>query len=614
MPPSHPRRVGRYLLCDQIGAGGMASIHVGRMLGPYGFSRTVAIKRLHPQFAQNPVFVAMFTDEARLAVRIRHANVISPLDVVVAGSELFIVMDYVNGESLSTLLQTSREPLSPALASAIVGQALLGLHAAHEATAEDGTPLAIVHRDASPQNILVGRDGVARVLDFGIAKAAARSQITEKGKLKGKLGYFAPEQLSAAPVVDRRTDVFAMGIVLWECLTGGSLFAADSLPASAMLVLEADVTRPSAFNPRVTPELDGIVLRALARAPGDRYADAHSMAVALQKIVPPASPLDVGQWVERWMGDTLARNADLVRRIEALPRDESSGGSVEGGDEGAGGGRHPTMPLPAAIETPEEPSPASPALSFRSDGQTKVLPSRVEHDLSSPGAIGSRGGAAGKVPRARAASPRPASFARSTLAKGVLVTLVLTAVAATVSIGRYLAADDESATAEPQARKSGFDESSTREVAAPTRPKSVASPPLPAPSPPLVPAEPTPAAEAEKPTAAAEAEKPTPAAEAAVPERPAASPPEAAVARQRAATSPPAAWHGRSDQRRGSGGTKHGPSPAGVGAGPGASTGVRPIEKPAPPKQPPLQPVTAPSSGAGANDIDDPLLERWKRP
>jgi serine/threonine protein kinase len=315
------RLTPRYLLCDAIGAGGMATVHLGRMRGAYGFSRTVAIKRLHPQFALNPRFVAMLTDEARLTVRIRHANVLSPLDVVLAESELFIVMDYVNGESLATLMGAANQPLTPALASAIIGQTLLGLHAAHEATAEDGTPLTIVHRDASPQNILVGEDGVARILDFGIAKATARTQITEDGKLKGKIGYFAPEQLDPGSTVDRRADLFAVGVVLWEALTGCSLFAADSLQESASRVLEGEIPLPSTMNAAVSPALDALVLRALARDPSDRFPDALTMASALQEAAAPAAPLEVSQWVQRWVGTELARKADLVRRIESLPFD-----------------------------------------------------------------------------------------------------------------------------------------------------------------------------------------------------------------------------------------------------------------------------------------------------
>lgn len=309
------RRVGRYLLCDQIGSGGMATIHLARLLGPEGFSRTVAVKQLHPQFAQNPEFVAMFLDEARLAVRIRHGNVISPIDIVATGSELFIVMDYVNGESLAALLRATNEPLAPPIACAILVQVLLGLHAAHEATREQGESLGLVHRDVSPQNILVGQDGVARVLDFGIAKAAARSQTTEEGKLKGKIGYMAPEQLRLEPI-DRRADLFTAGIVLWEALTGSGLFVADALGASVELILRGEIAPPSSLNPAVKPELDAVVARALAREPSERFQDAKSMATALQEATAPASTLEVIHWIEKIAGPELLRRAELVQRAE----------------------------------------------------------------------------------------------------------------------------------------------------------------------------------------------------------------------------------------------------------------------------------------------------------
>lgn len=309
------RQVGRYLLCDQIGAGGMATIHLARLLGPQGFSRTVAVKQLYPQFAQNPEFVAMFLDEARLAVRIRHGNVVSPIDVVASDGELLIVMDYVNGESLAALLREAAGPLPPPLASAILVQVLLGLHAAHEATLEQGGALGLVHRDVSPQNIMVGQDGVARVLDFGIAKAVARSQTTEGGTLKGKIGYMAPEQLRLE-AVDRRADLFTAAIVLWEALTGRGLFQADAFGASIEMILHGNIAPASEFNPAVSPELDRMVVKALAREPSDRFQDALSMAAALQSAAPPASTLEVINWVERLAGAELARKAKLVRRAE----------------------------------------------------------------------------------------------------------------------------------------------------------------------------------------------------------------------------------------------------------------------------------------------------------
>src|SRR5579863_8618035 len=198
----------------------MATVHIGRLIGPVGFSRTVAIKRLHPQHAKEPDFVSMFLDEARLAARIRHPNVVPTLDVVATEGELFVVMDYVPGESLSRLAAATfaagaRFPLRAVVS--IMAGSLHGLHAAHEAKSERGEPLGIVHRDVSPQNILVGIDGVARVLDFGVAKAAGRLHTTREGELKGKLAYMAPEQLETGTLT-RQSDVYAAAVVLWETL------------------------------------------------------------------------------------------------------------------------------------------------------------------------------------------------------------------------------------------------------------------------------------------------------------------------------------------------------------------------------------------------------------
>jgi eukaryotic-like serine/threonine-protein kinase len=184
------RVIGRYALYDVLASGGMATVHIGRLLGPVGFSRTVAIKRLHPRYAGDPEFVSMFLEEARLVARIRHPHVVPMLDVVATAGELFLVMEYVAGESLARLAHAAAErgervPLRVSVA--ILSGLLQGLHAAHEAHDEHGQPLGIVHRDVSPQNVLVGSDGQARVLDFGIAKAAGRVQTTADGQVKGKL-------------------------------------------------------------------------------------------------------------------------------------------------------------------------------------------------------------------------------------------------------------------------------------------------------------------------------------------------------------------------------------------------------------------------------------------
>lgn len=317
--------VGRYALFDEIASGGMASVHLGRLLGPIGFSRTVAIKRLHAQFAKDPDFVSSFLDEARLAARIQHPNVVATLDVVAAEGEVFLVMEYVQGETMSKLMKASRQQaefLDLQVVSAIVTSALYGLHAAHEAKSEQGTPLGVVHRDVSPQNIMVCSDGVARVLDFGIAKAQQRINTTAQGTLKGKLAYMSPEQLNGDDV-DRRTDVFACGIVLWEALALRRLFDAKQEGEVIRLVREAEIPRPSEFRPEIPEELDQVVMKALERDIDQRFQTAREFAVALEAAMPPATARQLGEWVEGLRGDSLKQRAARLAELESITASNS---------------------------------------------------------------------------------------------------------------------------------------------------------------------------------------------------------------------------------------------------------------------------------------------------
>jgi serine/threonine-protein kinase len=317
-PPPRRRVIGRYVLHDEIAAGGMATVHIGRLLAPVGFSRTVAIKCLHPQFAKDPEFVSMFLDEARLAARIRHPNVVATLDVVALRGELFLVMEFVQGESLSRLVRHAREtrgsmPLS--IVVSVMSGMLQGLHAAHEACNERGEPLDVVHRDVSPQNVLVGIDGVARVLDFGVAKAIGRLQTTRDGQIKGKTAYMSPEQIQGREV-DRRTDVYAASVVAWEALTGRRLFVGDSAAEIMNQILEKKIEPPSRHAPEVPRAVDAIVLRGLSRRANDRLANALEMSAALENAVVPATSRQVGEWVKSIAGDVLDERAARVHAIE----------------------------------------------------------------------------------------------------------------------------------------------------------------------------------------------------------------------------------------------------------------------------------------------------------
>jgi serine/threonine-protein kinase len=297
----------------------MATVYLARLRGQTGFSRLVAMKALHAQYAKEEAFRAMFLDEARLVSRVRHPNVVPTIDVLEAQGELFLVMDYVHGESLSRLLAVAEEreePVPLGIVRSILIDTLEGLHAAHEATGENGAPLSVVHRDVSPQNILVGVNGVAQVADFGIAKAAGR--LSEKFSLhnsvKGKAGYMAPEQLRGK--TDRRADIYAVGVVLWETLVGEKLFTGDSFLEIVTKALDADVPSPSTLRADVSPELDAVVRRAIVHDLPARFSTAREMAVALEKSGTRASHREVGEWVAKIARESLERRGALISKIE----------------------------------------------------------------------------------------------------------------------------------------------------------------------------------------------------------------------------------------------------------------------------------------------------------
>jgi len=295
----------------------MATVYLGNKAGVAGFERLVAIKRCHPHLSDDEEFVTMFLDEARLAARIHHPNVVATLDVDCTDAP-YLVMDYVEGDSLGSLLrragkQKSRLPVGVVVRVMI--DALLGLHAAHELRDLDGDLLNLVHRDVSPQNILVGVDGVSRITDFGIAFAAARSTVTQAGRIKGKFSYMAPEQVKGGEAT-RRIDVFGAGIVLWEALAGRPLFRRQDDAATINAVLNQAVVPPSSISEDVPPALDAIVLKALERDPARRFQTAAEMAEALEQLgLSNATSRSVAAYVERAVGPMLAERRSLVRDL-----------------------------------------------------------------------------------------------------------------------------------------------------------------------------------------------------------------------------------------------------------------------------------------------------------
>ncbi|HEX3769879.1 MAG TPA: serine/threonine-protein kinase [Polyangiaceae bacterium] len=308
------QRVGSYELLVEIGSGGTATVGIAVYRGAAGFERLVVVKRMHRRLTRDQEFSAMLLDEARLASSIRHANVVPVIDVVRTDDEVALVMEYVESVSLAQLIGASvhhGKKLHPAVVARILVDALTGLHEAHEAVDMRRQPLGIVHRDVSPENVIVGVDGVSRVIDFGIAKAASRLARTQAGVVKGKCSYMAPEQVDGQ-LVDRRCDVFSAGIVLWEALTGARLFRGDDDFDEMRKVMQAPVPPPSTLTGG-PPAIDAVAGTALARPVGERFQTARAFAHALEQAVPPAPPGIIADHVVSLCGAELeARHARLM--------------------------------------------------------------------------------------------------------------------------------------------------------------------------------------------------------------------------------------------------------------------------------------------------------------
>jgi serine/threonine-protein kinase len=313
-------RLDRFELVAELATGGMATVYLARVSGAGGFQRFVAIKRLHPHLAREPEFIEMFLDEARLAARIHHPNVVSILEIGSGDQGYYIVMEYVEGDTLGRLLSRcdqSGQRLPVKVGLRIVTDMLAGLEAAHELKDDDGKSLAIVHRDVSPQNVLVGVDGSARLSDFGVARAASRLSTTRSGQLKGKVAYMAPEQARTDSDIDRRADVFAAGVVLWEVLGGRRLFQGDGEAQTLNKVLTEPIPRVSEASPSVDASLEAVVAKALERDRAARFATAAEFADALEAAAQRAGAIgaskDVAAYVQAMLGPEISEQREAVR-------------------------------------------------------------------------------------------------------------------------------------------------------------------------------------------------------------------------------------------------------------------------------------------------------------
>jgi eukaryotic-like serine/threonine-protein kinase len=291
--------VGRYQLIELLGVGGMAEVYKARSRGPSGFERTVVIKRIHPDYGNDPDFVAMFVAEARILGLVHHANVVQAYDFGEADGSLFLVLEFVDGPSLVRLMrrlyETNRR-LPPAIAAYFANEVCRALDYVHSLRDGDGTPLKVIHRDVTPSNIVLTSTGGLKLLDFGVAKYGTSHVTTRHRTLKGKPAYLAPEALEGKPI-DARVDIFSLGVVLHELLTLTSLFAGDDDLITIRKVLTMPIEPPSRFRPDISPDLDAVVMKALAREVDQRYQTAGEMAHDLNQIL-LAARLDMKEVIE----------------------------------------------------------------------------------------------------------------------------------------------------------------------------------------------------------------------------------------------------------------------------------------------------------------------------
>jgi serine/threonine-protein kinase len=326
------RWVGKYRILSELGRGGMANVYLAVARGPGGVAKLVVLKALLPELASEPGALAMFLDEARLAAQLNHANVVQTYEVGTEGERQVIVMEYLEGQSLAQIIkraELSNRPMPPGMLVRIVMNALEGLHYAHELSSYDGSPLSLVHRDVSPQNIFVTYDGQVKVLDFGIAKAASSSTHTATGIVKGKIAYMAPEQM-VGDNVDRRADVFSVGCMLWALATGKKLWKDTPDVHIMRRVINGEIPNPQSVNPSCDDELDGIVMKALAGERNERYQTALELQEDLERYLERRSlavkQKEIGNFVSTLFADTRAELKALIeRQITLAASDEFLG-------------------------------------------------------------------------------------------------------------------------------------------------------------------------------------------------------------------------------------------------------------------------------------------------
>jgi len=381
-----PISFGKYTLFERIGRGGMADVFKARVQGPQGFERIFVVKRILPHLSDDPLFTKMFIDEAKLAARLTHPNIVQVFELGSVDNEYFMSMEYVRGRDLAETMRTLWArvgPPRPELVAYIGREMCRALAYAHDFTADDGSRLGMIHRDISPSNVMLSTDGAVKILDFGIAKALGgdKDESTKTGTLKGKFAYMAPEQTTSNDV-DRRIDIFATGIVLHEILTGRRLFKGENDLQTIERVRQCDVPPPSLHNPLCPPEMDDIVLKALSKNPLDRYQSAPEMADALDDIVHAArfQPTQLAQLMGSLFPTDAGGDARMTGSQRSLPATGSATGSVSpsrsvtSGPRRAAAGSHTGPARVMSATVPPVPAAPTGSLPPRREGMTPVLP------------------------------------------------------------------------------------------------------------------------------------------------------------------------------------------------------------------------------------------------
>ncbi len=362
-----PIPFGKYYLLERINVGGMAEVFRAKAYGVEGFERLVAVKRILPNIAEDTEFIKMFIDEAKIAVQLNHANIAQIFDLGMVNASYYIALEHIHGRDLRAIFDRCRnhgEPMPVAQACFVVMKVCEGLDYAHNKRDSSGRPLNLVHRDVSPQNIIVSFEGEVKLIDFGIAKAAGKGSKTQAGILKGKFGYMSPEQVRGLPI-DRRSDIFSCGIVLYELLTGERLFVGESDFSTLEKVRNVEILPPSTYNRKIPDELERIVLKALAKDQDDRYQNAIDLHDELQAFVYTAgefySRKDLAGWSKRVFAREIEEETAKLESYKALRPPEQAGAQPR---RKAG---KPTAPLRLTLAMPTV-APAPPPIPRRSNG------------------------------------------------------------------------------------------------------------------------------------------------------------------------------------------------------------------------------------------------------